>query len=144
MSQQFLKHTQSYGRGNVTVYRPMEACAYAAIYHFVSEPEPLPEVKEGETPELPKPIESIVFEYLTQRTVTQRQALKAFRKHRVHPSDVIVHADGSQVVKNPKDVFLIEELVTVPETMSPAIENPAEVAAIKNWLDENLATIVTK
>ena len=120
-----------------TVYRPIEACAYSAIYVFSTPAEPLAEVPEGETPPLPPPIKQIVFEYAVPRDVPKKQHLRAFRKKTVHRSDVVLDIDGNEQFKRPEDLYVIEEIVTVPEMMSVPVTDPAEVARIEAYLNSN-------
>lgn len=123
-----------------TVYRPIDACAYSAIYVFKvpakGPPEDSSEVPNVDSSVVPT-TKQIVFEYAVPRNVPQKQHLRAFRKKNVHKNDVVMDINGNEVFKHPEELYVIEEVITVPEMMSVPVTNPIEVAAIETYLESN-------
>jgi len=139
MSQQFIKYTLPYGEGTATIYRPMSASVYAAVYVFTVAPKAPEPVAEGELPKLPEPLKSLVFEYAIPRQITRKEYIQAYRKHKVMPSEIITDGEGNPIPKSLKDIFIMEQLVNAMETMTPQVTDPATVLAIETWLDANVA-----
>lgn len=122
------------------VYRPIEACAYSAIYVFTvpakGTPEDSPEEPIVDSSVVPT-TKQIVFEYTIPRDVPKKQHLRAFRKKNVHKNDVVMDINGNETFKHPEDLYVIEEVITVPEMMSVPVTDPDEVARIEAYLDSN-------
>ena len=137
--QQFLFHSFRNENGTVDAYRPMLASPYAAIYIVTPDIVAPPPIVEGEAPPLPVPPQRYaILEYTIPRQVTRKEPLRAFRKHKVMPSDLIHNADGTQSLQ-PKDIWVLEQMVTALETMTAPISDPESVAKIEAYLKANLA-----